>query len=113
MQKIEAYLRPAALDKVQDALSGIGIVGMSVGEVRGFGRQRGHREIYRGAEYQVDYIPKVKMEVVVREEDRDRALDVIVEAAKTGEVGDGKVFVLPVAEAVRIRTGEAGETALF
>jgi nitrogen regulatory protein P-II 1 len=112
MQKIEAYLRPAALDKVQDALSGIGIVGMSVSEVRGFGRQRGHTEVYRGAEYQVDYIPKVKIEVVIKEEDLEKTLDAIVKAAKTGEVGDGKVFVLPVAEAVRIRTGEAGETAL-
>lgn len=112
MQKIEAYLRPSALEKVHDALSEVGIVGMSVEEVRGFGRQRGHREIYRGAEYRVDFVPKIKVEVVVKDEDVDRAVDVIVNTAKTGEVGDGKVFVTPVSKAVRIRTGESGEDAL-
>ena len=112
MVKIEAYLRPSALEKVQEALGGIGILGMSVGEVRGFGRQRGHREVYRGAEYQVDYIPKVKIEVVVKDSDREAALNAIVDTAKTGEVGDGKVFVIPVSESVRIRTGENGDDAL-
>lgn len=112
MQKIEAYLRPSALEKLHDALSEVGIVGMSVEEVRGFGRQRGHREIYRGAEYRVDFVPKIKVEVVVKDEDVDRAVDVIVNTAKTGEVGDGKVFVTPVLKAVRIRTGESGEDAL-
>ena len=112
MVKLEAYLRPAALEKVQDALGKLGLVGMSVGEVRGFGRQRGHREVYRGAEYQVDFIPKIELEVVVKLEDQEKAVDAIADAAKTGEVGDGKVFVLPVSQAVRIRTGETGDTAL-
>jgi nitrogen regulatory protein P-II 1 len=112
MQKIEAYLRPSALEGVHDALSEVGIVGMSVEEVRGFGRQRGHREVYRGAEYRVDFVPKIKIEVVVKDSDLDQAVDTIVQSAKTGEVGDGKVFVTPVAQAVRIRTGETGDDAL-
>jgi nitrogen regulatory protein P-II 1 len=112
MYKIEAFLRPAALEQVQDALAGLGIAGMSVIEVRGFGRQRGHREVYRGAEYRVDFVPKIKVEVTVKPGDRDQAVNAIVEAAKTGKVGDGKVFVVPVEEAVRIRTGETGESAL-
>ncbi|MFT5369301.1 MAG: nitrogen regulatory protein P-II 1 [Candidatus Latescibacterota bacterium] len=112
MVKIEAFLRPAALDRVQEALHSIGIVGMSVSEVRGFGRQRGHREVYRGAEYQVDYIPKMKLEVAVKESDKDQAIEKIAEAAKTGEVGDGKIFVVPISDAIRIRTGESGEVAL-
>lgn len=112
MFKIETYLRPAALSKVQEALSSLGIAGMSVLEVRGFGRQRGHREVYRGAEYTIDFVPKIKIEVVVKEAERDAAINAIVEASKTGKVGDGKVFVLPVHEAVRIRTGESGEAAL-
>lgn len=112
MFKIEAYLRPAALEKIQEALSGIGIAGMSVLEVRGFGRQRGHREVYRGAEYTVDFVPKLKIEVVVTEGTRDQAVSAIVEAAKTGQTGDGKVFVTPISEAVRIRTGETGDSAL-
>lgn len=112
MVKIEAFLRPSALERVQEALSSIGIVGMSVSEVRGFGRQRGHREVYRGAEYQVDYIPKVKVEIAVKASDKDQVITTICEAAKTGEVGDGKIFVVPVVEALRIRTGETGETAL-
>ena len=112
MFKIEAYLRPAALEKIQEALSGIGIAGMSVLEVRGFGRQRGHREVYRGAEYTVDFVPKLKIEVVVAEGTRDQAVSAIVEAAKTGQTGDGKVFVTPISEAVRIRTGETGDSAL-
>lgn len=112
MYKIEAFLRPAALEQVQDALAGLGIAGMSVIEVRGFGRQRGHREVYRGAEYRVDFVPKIKIEVTVKPGDRNQAVNAIVEAAKTGKVGDGKVFVVPVEEAVRIRTGETGESAL-
>lgn len=112
MYKIEAFLRPAALEQVQKALSSLDIAGMSVIEVRGFGRQRGHREVYRGAEYQIDFVPKIKVEIAVTESDRDSAINAIVEAAKTGKVGDGKVFVVPVSEAVRIRTGETGESAL-
>ena len=112
MQKIEAYLRPSALEQVHDALSEVGIVGMSVEEVKGFGRQRGHREVYRGAEYRVDFVPKIKIEVVVKDADLDQAVDTIVKTAKTVEVGDGKVFVTPVAQAVRIRTGETGDDAL-
>jgi nitrogen regulatory protein P-II 1 len=112
MQKIEAYLRPSALEKVHDALTAVGIVGMSVEEVRGFGRQRGHKEVYRGAEYRVDFVPKIKVEVIVKDKDVDAAVDAIVKTAKTGEVGDGKVFVVPVSQAVRIRTGEQGDDAL-
>jgi len=112
MYKIEAYLRPSALEEVQKGLGDLGIAGMSVTEIRGFGRQRGHREVYRGAEYRIDFVPKIKIEVIVKESDRDSAVDTIVQAAKTGKVGDGKVFVLPVGEAVRIRTGETGDAAL-
>ena len=112
MFKIEAYLRPAALEKVQEALAAIGIAGMSVLEVRGFGRQRGHREVYRGAEYNVDFVPKIKIEVAVKEAEKQSAVDAIVKASNTGEIGDGKVVVVPVAEAVRVRTGESGESAL-
>ena len=112
MQKIEAYLRPSVLEKVHGALAEVGIIGMSVVEVRGFGRQRGHREVYRGAEYRVDFVPKIKIEVIVKDGDADTAKDTIIATAKTGEVGDGKIFVIPVNEAVRIRTGEQGDDAL-
>ncbi|MDP7362582.1 MAG: P-II family nitrogen regulator [Candidatus Latescibacteria bacterium] len=112
MVKIEAYLRPAALEQVQEALAGIGIAGLSVLEVRGYGRQRGHREVYRGAEYTVDFVPKIKVEIAVSDDTKQQAIDVVVEAAKTGQVGDGKVFVVPVTEAVRVRTGETGNSAL-
>ena len=112
MYKIEAYLRPAALEQVQEALAGIGIAGVSVLEVRGYGRQRGHREVYRGAEYTVDFVPKIKVEIAVSDDTKQQAIDVVVEAAKTGQVGDGKVFVVPVTEAVRVRTGETGDSAL-
>ncbi len=112
MYKIEAYLRPAALEKVQQALAGIGIAGMSVLEVRGFGRQRGHREVYRGAEYTVDFVPKIKIEVAVKASDKQAAIDAIVGAAKTGQTGDGKVLVSAIEEAVRVRTGETGDSAL-
>ena len=112
MFKIEAFLRPSALESVQTALGEIGIAGMSVTEIRGFGRQRGHREVYRGAEYRIDFVPKIKVEVVVGDAARDQAINAIVEAAKSGKVGDGKVFASPIQDAVRIRTGETGETAL-
>ena len=112
MVKIEAFLRPAALEQVQKALAGIGIAGLSVLEVRGYGRQRGHREVYRGAEYTVDFVPKIKIEVAVSDEVKQQAIDAIIKAAKTGQVGDGKVFVVPVNEAVRVRTGETGDSAL-
>ena len=112
MIKIEAFLRPSALESVQSALGELGIAGMSVTEIRGFGRQRGHREVYRGAEYRSDFVPKIKVEVVVGDAARDQAINAIVEAAKSGKVGDGKVFASPIQEAVRIRTGETGETAL-
>ena len=112
MFKIEAYLRPASLEKVQEALAAIGIAGLSVLDVRGFGRQRGHREVYRGAEYTVDFVPKIKVEVAVKASDKQRAVDAIVKASNTGEIVDGKVFVMPVEDAVRVRTGETGESAL-
>ena len=112
MKKVEAFLRPSKLDDVKAALAAVHIVGMSVTEVRGFGRQRGHTEIYRGAEYKVDFMPKIKLEVVVRDQDLERVIDAVVEAAKTGQIGDGKIFVLPVEEAIRIRTGDTGEDAL-
>ncbi len=97
---------------MQGALANIGLAGMSVSEVRGFGRQRGHHEVYRGAEYRVDFVPKIKVEITTKEEDRDRAIEAIVSAAKTGKVGDGKVFVVPVDEAVRVRTGATSDGAL-
>ena len=112
MYKIEAFLRPSSLEEVQKSLGELGIAGMSVTEVRGFGRQRGHREVYREAEYRIDFVPKIKVEVVVGDAARDQAINAIVEAAKSGKVGDGKVFASPIQEAVRIRTGETGETAL-
>ena len=112
MIKIEAFLRPSALESVQSALGELGIAGMSVTEIRGFRRQRGHRDVYRGAEYRIDFVPKIKGEVVVGDAARDQAINAIVEAAKSGKVGDGKVFASPIQEAVRIRTGETGETAL-
>ena len=112
MIKIEAFLRPSALESVQSALGELGIAGMSVTEIRGFGRQRGHREVYRGAEYRIDFVPKIKIEVVVTDSDHESVINAIVEAAKSGKVGDGKVFATPINEAVRIRTGETGESAL-
>ena len=112
MYKIEAFLRPSVLEDIQQALGELGIAGMSVTEIRGFGRQRGHREVYRGAEYRIDFVPKIKVEVVVKESIRDQVINAIVDAAKSGKVGDGKVFATPIQEAVRIRTGETGESAL-
>ena len=112
MKKIEAIIKPFKLDEVKDGLSRMGVKGMTVTEVKGFGRQRGHKEVYRGAEYQVDFVPKVKIEVVVESELVPQAIEIILERARTGQIGDGKIFVIPVEEAVRIRTGETGENAL-
>jgi nitrogen regulatory protein P-II 1 len=112
MKKIEAIIKPFKLDDVKEALTGIGVVGMTVTEVRGFGRQKGHTELYRGSEYAVDFLPKVKIEVVVADNLVDKVVSIIAASAKTGSIGDGKVFVLPIGEAVRIRTGETGESAV-
>ncbi len=112
MKKIEAILKPHKLDAVKEALTEAGVSGLTLSEVRGMGRQRGHTELYRGAEYTVDLVPKVKIEVVVADEMLARVLSAIESAARTGTVGDGKIFVLPVEEAVRVRTGERGEAAV-
>ena len=112
MKKIEAIIKPFKLDDVREALTEIGITGMTVSEVKGFGRQKGHTEIYRGAEYAVDFLPKVKVELVLADEDVERAIDIIVETARSGKIGDGKIFVLPVEEVIRIRTGERAEAAI-
>jgi nitrogen regulatory protein P-II 1 len=112
MKKIEAIIKPFKLDEVKEGLSALGVRGMTVTEVKGFGRQKGHSEIYRGAEYTVDFVAKVKIEVVVEDELCDRVVDVILDHAKTGKIGDGKVFVLPVEKAYRIRTGEMGKDAI-
>ncbi len=112
MRKIEAIIKPFKLDEVKEALHGIGIQGMTVTEVKGFGRQKGHTELYRGAEYVVDFLPKIKVEVAVAEDLVDKCVEAIVSAANTGRIGDGKIFVLPLEEAIRIRTGERGEEAV-
>jgi len=112
MKKIEAVIKPFKLDEVKERLSEIGVEGMTVSEVKGFGRSGGKREIYRGAEYIVDFVPKVKLEIIVRDEQVHEVIDAVLEAAKTGKVGDGKIFVTPVEEVVRIRTGERGASAL-
>jgi nitrogen regulatory protein PII len=112
MKKIEAIIKPFKLEEVKDALGEIGVEGMTVSEVKGFGRQRGHTEIYRGSEYTVDFLPKIKMEIVVGDEMLDSAVAAIVKAAKTGKIGDGKVFVSAIEEAVRIRTEEKGKAAV-
>ena len=112
MKKIEAVIKPFKLEEVKEALSGLGIEGMTVSEVKGFGRQKGHTEIYRGSEYTVDFLPKIKIEVVLADSLLDNAVAAIVKAAKTGKIGDGKVFVSPVEEAIRIRTDETGEKAV-
>lgn len=112
MKKIEAIIKPFKLEEVKDALGEIGIEGMTVTEVKGFGRQKGHTEIYRGSEYTVDFLPKIKLELVISDEKLDDAIDAIVKAAKTGKIGDGKVFVSTVDEAVRIRTEEKGAAAV-
>ncbi|GAB4165496.1 MAG: P-II family nitrogen regulator [Terrimicrobiaceae bacterium] len=112
MKKIEAIIKPFKLEEVKDALAELGIEGMTVSEVKGFGRQKGHTEIYRGSEYTVDFLPKIKIEVVVGDSLLEGALAAIVKAAKTGKIGDGKVFVSPVEEAIRIRTDETGDKAV-
>ncbi len=112
MKKIEAIIKPFKLEEVKEALTEIGIEGMTISEVKGFGRQKGHAEIYRGSEYTVDFLPKVKIEVVLADMLASKAVDVIVKAAKTGKIGDGKVFILPVEESIRIRTEERGEKAV-
>ena len=112
MKKIEAVIKPFKLDDVKEALNELGVVGMTVTEVRGFGRQKGHTELYRGSEYTIDFLPKVKLELVVADSVVSKVVETIIAAAKTGSIGDGKVFVLPVEEAVRIRTGERGEDAI-
>jgi len=112
MKKIEAIVRPHKLDDIKDALSGKGIHGMTVTEVRGYGRQKGHTEVYRGAEYEVDFVPKIKLEVIVGDETAKDVIDTIVKTAKTNEIGDGKIFVADLTDAVRIRTGETGDAAL-
>jgi nitrogen regulatory protein PII len=112
MKKIEAIIKPFKLEEVKDALGEIGIEGMTVSEVKGFGRQKGHTEIYRGSEYTVDFLPKIKIELVVGDQVLDSAVNTIVKAAKTGKIGDGKVFVSGIEEAVRIRTEEKGEAAV-
>ena len=112
MKKIEAMIKPFKLDDVRESLSDIGISGMTITEVRGFGRQKGHTELYRGAEYMVDFLPKVKLEVVVPDELLDQCIEAIIETAQTGKIGDGKIFVYNVERAIRIRTGEENEDAI-
>ena len=112
MKKIEAIIKPFKLDEVKEALQEIGIQGLSVTEVKGFGRQKGHTELYRGAEYVVDFLPKVKIEVLLNDDQLDAAIEAIISAAKTDKIGDGKIFVSDIAQAIRIRTGESGEDAI-
>jgi nitrogen regulatory protein P-II 1 len=112
MKKIEAIIKPFKLDEVKEALASTGVAGMTVSEVKGFGRQKGHTEIYRGSEYTVDFLPKIKLEIVVADSQAGAAVDAIVKAAKTGKIGDGKVFVSAVESVTRIRTGESGEQAV-
>lgn len=112
MKKVEAIIKPLKLDEVKDALVAIGIEGLTVTEVRGFGRQKGHTELYRGAEYVVSFMPKVRIEVIVEDEQLEKVLETIVKVARTGRMGDGKIFVHPVEEAIRIRTGERGQRAI-
>lgn len=112
MKKIEAIIKPFKLDDVKEALQEVGLQGITITEARGFGRQKGHTELYRGAEYVVDFLPKVKIEVVVEDNMVQRTVDAIINAAKTGKIGDGKIFVLPIEDAIRIRTGERGGDAI-
>jgi nitrogen regulatory protein P-II 1 len=112
MKKIEAIIKPFKLDEVREALSEVGITGLTVTEVKGFGRQKGHTELYRGAEYVVDFLPKIKIEIVVNSAQTEAAIDAIVKAARTGKIGDGKIFVMSVEQVVRIRTGETDEAAV-
>jgi nitrogen regulatory protein P-II 1 len=112
MKRVEAIIRPHKVDDVREALLEIGIKGMTISEVKGFGRQKGHTEVYRGAEYRVDFLPKIKIELIVPDNQIDAAISAIVKSAKTGHVGDGKIFIIPVDDAVRVRTEESGEGAL-
>ena len=112
MKKIEAIIRPHTLDAVQSAIQEAGFQGLTVTEVRGYGRQKGHKEVYRGAEYNIEFVPKVKIEMVCKDNMIDKAVSIIISTAKTGNVGDGKIFILPVEEAIRIRTEESGEEAV-
>ncbi len=112
MKKVEAVVKPFKLDEVREALSELGVTGLTVTEVKGFGRQKGHTELYRGAEYVVDFLPKVKVEVVLADDLVERAIEAIVKAARTGKIGDGKIFVTEVEQVIRIRTGESGEAAV-
>ncbi|MCK5323581.1 MAG: P-II family nitrogen regulator [Desulfobulbaceae bacterium] len=112
MKKIEAIIKPFKLDELKESLSRLGVQGMTATEVKGFGRQKGHMEIYRGAEYTVDFIPKVKVEIVVTEESLDQVIEAIITSVKTGKIGDGKIFILPVETVCRIRTGEQGKEAI-
>lgn len=112
MKKIEAIIKPFKLDDVKDALNGIGVKGMTISDVKGYGRQKGHTEIYRGAEYLIDFLPKLKIEIVVPSDQADEVVNTIVDAAKTGKIGDGKIFVMPIESVVRVRTGERDEEAI-
>jgi nitrogen regulatory protein P-II 1 len=112
MKKIEAIIKPFKLDDVKEALNGIGIKGMTISEVKGYGRQKGHTEVYRGAEYVIDFLPKLKIEIIVNTDQVDSVVDTVVKAAKTGKIGDGKIFVLPVESVVRVRTGERDHEAI-
>jgi nitrogen regulatory protein PII len=112
MKKIEAIIKPFKLDEVKESLAGLSIKGLTVSEVKGFGRQRGHKEVYRGAEYQVDFVSKIKLEIVIEASMVNEAVKAIQETARTGQIGDGKIFILPVEDAIRIRTGESGKDAL-
>lgn len=112
MKKIEAIVKPFKLEEVRESLSEIGISGLTVTEVKGFGRQKGHTELYRGAEYVVDFLPKVKIEIVTTDDVVDQAVEAIIKAARTGKIGDGKIFVFPVEQVIRIRTGETGDAAI-
>jgi nitrogen regulatory protein P-II 1 len=112
MKKIEAIIKPFKLDDVKEALNGIGIKGMTISEVKGYGRQKGHTEIYRGAEYVVDFLPKIKMEIIVEAAQVDEVIEAVINAARTGKIGDGKIFVLPVEQIVRVRTGETDREAI-
>ena len=112
MKKIEAIIRPFRIDDVREALAELGVKGMTLTEVKGYGRQKGHTELYRGSEYQIDFLPKIKLEIIVADGMVDKIVDAIIKTAKTGQIGDGKIFVYPVEDVIRVRTGESGEDAL-
>ncbi len=112
MKKIEAIIKPFKFDDVREALSNIGVTGMTISEVKGFGRQKGHTELYRGAEYEVDFLPKVKIEIIVENEDVDMCIEILSNAARTGHIGDGKIFISPIERVIRIRTSEEGKLAV-